>query len=292
MAKRFIRLKELPVGQAGHHVPSAEYLEATDGSLPQRTFEWATDDSGYLLTGAPRFGRQRLYLLGDSFVESMFSDPYARFAAGLERHLRAAGAPIDVVNAGYSGSTSLQVLNVLLNKIAAEAREDDLVVVFFPQSDASAILGGGGYWGDSTRYAAILPPVPSRARAPRQQGVEDSAAVAEITAHAARALGLRVVLAVSPFRRGDFSNDALLRRIYRRDRSRYESVLQFRLAFGDAIRAVAARQRLHCLDLDVLLAAQPHLLYDELHLNEQGQSFVAEHVASQLMQAVRALGEP
>ncbi|WP_309105143.1 SGNH/GDSL hydrolase family protein [Microbacterium sp.] len=280
-AKRYIRLKELRPLSRGAHIPDSAYLALTDGSLKSGPFIWSTDEFGFLETGSSSTGGRQLFLMGDSFVESMFAQPTTRFAAVLESQVRARGHRVDVRNAGYSGATTLQTFNTMVNKIAPLTRPGDVILIFPSQSDAAAALDHGGYWGGSARYATLLPPRGTSQGSVADPRLETRKALRLIAA-AARALELHVVVASTPFRQGNFAWDATLRNQYARNRSRYEKYLSFRLALIEDTAIIARETGLRHIAAADWLSGLPELFYDELHLNETGHEVLGKRLADEI----------
>src|SRR6185503_7481910 len=85
-------------------------------------------------------GRQRIVVYGDSFVEAEFSPLAETFPKRLEARLRAAGVPLEVLNAGVVGYGPDQVC-VRLEKELTQLRPDLLIVA----------LASGNDYGDLVR---------------------------------------------------------------------------------------------------------------------------------------------
>lgn len=278
MTKRSIRLKEMTPGIDVWHTPRPEYRLLADGSLPEGPFRARTDANGFLRTGNDLSGDSApLVFLGGSFVESMFVDEHLRFVAGVERCLFELGHNYHCLNGGYSGSTSLQLLSVVINKVFPIVGKGGRLVFFVPQSDIDSILLPSTYWNANQRSTPLLPGREPTAKV-MPEGLEASDAVLRTVVDACRNLDMKLILAVSPFRLGDFQTDQVLRAKYRRDEVRYSRVLNVRLGLSEIARRVAGETLTPLVDISM----SPTSFYDELHLNEEGQRAYSKLVSDRL----------
>lgn len=262
--KRYIRLKELPPGADVIHTPVAAHIEVADETLIVGPYRCRVDSDGFMLSGNPPVGGTPIVFLGDSFVESMFTNEQDRFVSHVERVLG-----ITCLNAGYSGSTTLQLLNALINKVYPAVGPGATVVLFAPHSDRDNIYDPGRYWNNKLRGATVLPlGVPGHAAIP--EGVASTAAILNIIVTACDQLNLKLVLATAPYRVADFGSDAPLRRRYRRDRAAYELGRSRRVDFCDTVRRVAEATATPLIDVEAEVAGESSCFYDELHLNPAG----------------------
>src|SRR5699024_3917192 len=112
MAHQF-RLKEHRRNRSEPIRPSEKLLRRSDGSLPNEEFALDTDANGFIQTGIEQNpARRSIYFVGDSFVESSLSHPQDRFVAQVARNCN-----VNVFNTGYSGTTLLQAVLMLLGKL-------------------------------------------------------------------------------------------------------------------------------------------------------------------------------
>lgn len=268
--RRGIRLKEHYQGNTAIWKPSDKTMLCTDGSLPQIVYEHPVTEDGFLDTGVPRSPEKNsVFVLGGSFVESSYSAMDRRFIAQAARRVEA-----NVLNGGYSGMTSLHMLNTLTNKIAGLARPGDSVLLFSPLSNANALLTGG-YWTDHPRYAQIQPPYES---SPPEWG-ENTAALLSTMVHFCRQVGLRVALAASPRREEvDFNAEGWLRKLHGRKRQSFERMYEARTKVIEDTRDVASAMEVPLLDMHAALGGKAKYFYDEVHLNHDGQDVAADHL--------------
>lgn len=261
---RTIRLKETPAGRR-EHTPTDEYRKGCDASLGEGPFIQEGTPDGFLATGNDRPDATRnLVMLGDSFVESMFTSVTTRFASRVEREL-----PDEwrVLNAGLSGMTSLHLLSVMAAKMPPFLVDGGKLVIFIGQSDATAVALPGSYW-DPRR--TVTPTIPALERMPVPwEPREASERLTDAVCATATALGIDYALVASPFRDGDFNVDPALRGFYERNRRRYERATAIRRGVREVTLRTAERHGRPVFDAQQFV--EPTDFYDVQHLNEHGQ---------------------
>lgn len=273
MAKRFLRLKEHQPSKTGSWTPTQDYRDRTDGSLPDTSFDYQTLPGGFLDTGIEHSDSlPTAFIIGGSFVESSFSTADRRFPAQLD-------ALIDshnIVNAGYSGTTTLQAVLLILGKIPVYAKKNDTILLFIAKSDANALTLDGGYWNNSKAYSPI---VPVDFEPSWESTGEELGSLLNAVAVFAKGVGLNLLIATSPHRNGNFSSDKWLRLAYRRNRQVYDRRVEMREYLDEQVRKVVPALDIPLLDLSEMFTNRDELFYDEMHLNELGQVEVARAIA-------------
>lgn len=273
MVKRNIRLKEMQPGADNELAPSPEYRERADKSLGSGPFRTRTDTDGFLVTGNPVVeGAEPIVFLGDSFVESLYAAEDERFVAVLEREMRIAGKSVRCLNGGYSGATTLQLLNVLINKVFPIVGTGGRVVFFVPQSDANIIGLSSTYWNASKRNTTIVPGREPTAKT-MPSGFEATCMILRLVVSACKYMGMQLVLAVSPYRVSDFHSDALIRKLYSSE-DRYKRSQSLRKSLVEAVVDVANETGTPLLD--IRMQGDSFYFYDELHLTDLGQKSFAD----------------
>ena len=212
--------------------------------------------------------------LGDSFVESIYVAESDRFVSQLERSLHHCLINIRCLNGGYSGSTTLQLLNVLLNKIVPLIGKGGTVVFFVPVgSDLPIYFRPHSYWYPTDRYSPVLPPsIPASTNMPH--GVSALSSLLRLVAATAEEFELNLIFVASPHREAERSQDPYLARMLTEPQDR--SIKQRHRAIHAAISRVAAETGTPMLDAASAFAAKPEAFYDEVHLNELGQKAFSE----------------
>lgn len=282
MQKRHIRLKEYPPGHDQWATPSAEYLARTDGTLEPGPFRVRSDHDGFIMTGNnPPVTAKPVVFLGDSFVESIYAAEDERFVSSTERALRGAGLDVRFLNGGYSGSTTLQLLNVILNKVYPTVGPGGTVVVFCPHSDRDYLYKQGSYWSDTPRGATILPPGnPGHADIPR--GMASAEMVLTLLVSTSQQLGLRLVLATGPYRTGDYETDPIFKVNYHGRRDWYDRGMMRRRHWSSLIEDVAMKTGTPFINGAGFIEGDSSCFFDELHLNTKGNHRFAASLAPAL----------
>ncbi|TDK27681.1 SGNH/GDSL hydrolase family protein [Arthrobacter crusticola] len=258
-------------------VPTEEFLDRSDGTLGAGPFRARMDEDGFQMTGNPIDpAATPLVFLGDSFVEANFVDEDARFSSVVERAL----PHYRILNGGYSGSTTLQLLNVLVNKVYPIVGLGGKVLFFVGQSDVDHLSKTANYWTSHFRGTPIVPGKEPSGTLP--QGTDATERLLRMVVHAAQSLDLDLVLAVSPFREGDFNTDELLRHLYRRDRVFFQEQRERRLGVVESVVKVAAATGTRVIDFHSLVGGDPTWFYDELHLNQYGHGKFATLLAGEI----------
>jgi hypothetical protein len=279
MTKRFIRLKEMEPDTEREHVPAEEYRATVGETLGAGPFRARTDSNGFLLTGnTVDPAASSIIFLGGSFVESLYAPEELRFVSIVERNLAAAALERRCLNGGYSGSNTLHLLNVLINKIYPLLDKDSWVIFFVSQSDADSVLLPANLWTGNTRSSTLIPAVEQEPEV-ALKGVAATLALLRTAVTAARELGINLAIATGPVKNADYESDELLQRLYR-SRDQYEIARECRLAIRRAAREVAADMQ--CALIDISFEDEKKYFYDELHLNEAGQVHYATLLTAQI----------
>lgn len=287
---RAIRLKEMAAGIDTHRVPPVGYLDGTDGSLGEGPWRVRTDEHGFIVTGNEvESTDDRLLFLGDSFVESIFCEEPRRFVSQIERGLRDAGMGKQCLNGGYSGATTLQLLNVFLNKAVPIVGIGGAVVLFVPQSDISIFFQAHSYWFPTDRYAPVVPHFePTAEQLPH--GRQAVAGVLELIALAAKRFGIHLIVVSAPHRHREPGSDAYLDRFLGPEQ--FASLRQRRVQFRAGIAEATERSGVTYVDADAAFLSRPELFYDELHLNDAGQDAFSDWLLPRLTQSLMQRAAP
>jgi lysophospholipase L1-like esterase len=153
--QRFVRLKELRPLRDFWLTPSDEYLQGTD-SLSKKPYRVRTDADGFLLPSR-RHERPDLSIafLGGSTTECLYVDeenrPPHRAALLLEERTR---LRVNAYNGGVSGAHTLDLLNVLVNKVMP--LRPDVVVLSEALNDLGTQLLLGGYWNRNPSRSPLV----------------------------------------------------------------------------------------------------------------------------------------
>lgn len=273
---RSIRLKEFDPNADAWHEPTGEYRTRCNETLEAGPFHQRADENGFLVTGNPTPEGEPIVFLGDSFVESLFAEPTNRFVSQVERLTGQR-----CLNGGYSGATTLHLLNTLVNKVYPTVGIGGRVVFFVGQSEADYMGSPVTYWTNHRRGTSLVPGKPPTAPA-LPESHDATRRLLQVVVEAARALGIDLTLAVSAYAVPDFETNQAIGAIYNHDRTRYVTMLGHREGIADAARKVAADNGVPLIDGHAYLEGNPELFYDELHLNRAGHDSFARFVAAEI----------
>ncbi|RVT80650.1 hypothetical protein DXV76_20985 [Rhodobacteraceae bacterium CCMM004] len=285
MRKRHIRIKEF--GAEGVRImrPTPEYLELTNGTLPDTDYTITTDADGFVCdpdadadpARAPGAARP-LYVLGDSLVESAFVPQGQRVADRIGQGLAARGIARRVLNGGYSGSTSLNLFDTIINKIGP--REGAAVLHVLPSNDVLSMRDDDGFWNmGSQRYSPILPArkAPLEPAAPWHPSPAQLRMTLKAMARTADAFGIHLFFATTPYVRRGYERLPWYRKRHTDGGESYDALIASRSANNTILREVAGLCRVPLVDLEVAMG-DPRHFYDDLHLNTEGSQAMADIV--------------
>ncbi|MCI5040353.1 MAG: SGNH/GDSL hydrolase family protein [Donghicola eburneus] len=278
--KRNVRLKEFGINVNRELEPVEAYLRQTNGSISAGPFRLRTDDNGYITSPQAEMAAGReVFVLGDSFVESSYVQEGERFC-DLLCDLDRDGAGRAFRNAGYSGATSLNLLDVLINKICAN-RNASLVYVL-PSNDILSLENKDGFWNaQDKRYSPIQPVRPGGGQKGEfTESAHQLFCVLRSIAGVARAFNLPLFLATCPFVRTAYK-DLPWHRIRHGESGRYEQLIDLRSRANQILRDVAFAARVPVIDLEAILD-DPALFYDDVHLNAEGSKAAAAAIHGRL----------
>ena len=155
MAKRCIRLKELTPNINKIYIPSEEYINSVDGLQKNEVYPIETDSEGRQFSVFGKRDNSEIYILGASTVESIYIRPSMRPHTILERLLLEEGYDYSVFNLGYSGSHTLSIINVIVNKLGN--KKGSTLVITLPSNDLSVLSLEGNYFNEHWRYSSLTP---------------------------------------------------------------------------------------------------------------------------------------
>lgn len=155
MQKRFIRLKEFKPNLNKIYMPSDEYLVSRKNLRKNELYTLRTDSEGNQRSSWGKTADKKIYLLGDSSVESIYIKPTLKPHSALEKMVLENGFDYSVYNLGVSGAQTLNIVNLIINKLGN--KKGSIVVVSIPSNDASTLNLKDNYYSDDWRYASIVP---------------------------------------------------------------------------------------------------------------------------------------
>lgn len=260
--KKYIRLKEQQAKKTVIHLPNETYCEIRPNLDKKLKYVINTDENGFIKTGNNFSSQEKIFLLGDSFVESMYSSEYLRMSSCLERKLITNNMYYQVINAGVSGATSLNILNLIINKIVKF--KPKMVVIFIPTNDVYANNYIDGFWNDTKRFSNIFPPTGKSFFDNKltENKISEITNIYKLIIEACKLFKIDIIISASPF-------------VDKYDKDFYK-VLE--ASFNDAKKK---RKKIYnevfkiCQDMGVKFFesknyADDSCFYDDVHLNDKG----------------------
>ena len=274
--KRFIRLKEFPPSSDISCAPSESYVAGRDSTLIRRAYQIRTDQDGFILPrSGGRKGAQKLVIIGDSVVESMFNEPERRFCSKLEDILcDDLGLSVTVLNAGYSGATILHSFNVFLNKIIA--LQPTAVILMTGMVDVDVACLRAGYWSKDCWVEPVVDM--SKTNSWRDHDIlsrptfDDRAKILDLFAKASGLFGVPLWYATVPHRQV-FSGEYVQKTF--NDKLDFDRQVILRRQMNDVTRRFAISIGQPLFDFEHDLADRSDIFYDMFHLNALGNDTIA-----------------
>lgn len=121
MTKRSIRLKEF-IPNLTRFMYSDDYYDQCPDLKRGIGYYLESDKDGFIITGNYHSSNNKVILMGDSFIESNFIGTNQKPNYLLGSLFLESGLDVEVLNAGVSGSTLLNILNALINKVVHIAK--------------------------------------------------------------------------------------------------------------------------------------------------------------------------
>jgi lysophospholipase L1-like esterase len=273
-----------------------------------------TDERAYILPSR-RFAKPdaTIVFLGGSTTECAALDEDARFPALVSKLLEAKGLRADVLNAGVSGNTTQDALELLLDHVSDD--KPDVAVLMEAANDYGVLLQDGSYrsrgaqlvnTGTALRWPLQLasshvwligalrsyltlgsvlksPPADPNASLDKLAPTEEYAKRLRAFAGLCRAFGIVPVLMTQPS--AAVPTPDTPRWVTARNQD----------AFNDVIRQVASDERVALIDLarhveqDVAGYRDPmKIFYDGIHVSAEGSQVYAEFITQRLLETALA----
>lgn len=153
--KKSIRLKELKPNMERIYIPDSSYINKRPKLDPDEVFQVKTDSEGNQLSAYGNSSPNRIYFIGGSTVESIYSRQSCRPHSILEKRLIESGYNYEVLNLGVSGAQLINVANLLISKLAKDPGQTILLAL--PANDAACLQFEDEYWSNHKSYATLLP---------------------------------------------------------------------------------------------------------------------------------------
>lgn len=290
MNKRSIRLKENVTDTDRFLKPTTAYLHRTNGNILDTGYRVRTDSNAAILTGNSDIltpSQKDLIFLGDSFTESTYVSEINRFSAIVERTLSTR-----VYNYSYSGTTTLQLLNMFLAKIIPlHDSYNSKVVVFVPTSDIDCLLElNSGYWSSSPRYSPITPPGKENFNPTGMPQFSQIFPVFKSLVDSIINFGYELHVVLPCYQKFESPDEKAFLTRYFNSLSKAESIISYRNLAQAIVRDTCLNFRIPFTDLNLEIRKKDNLqkleindiFYDDRHLSETGSNIVSKILSDEL----------
>ncbi|WP_438455126.1 hypothetical protein [Vreelandella venusta] len=271
---RVIRLKEWGCNQSEFKRPSEKQVEIATSALKEKNYILNTDVNGFIINAKLQNRNERnknLVLLGDSFVESLFVDEDKRLNAIIE----SLAPGFNVLNGGYSGATTLHLINVIVNKVIPLS--PDYAAVFVPTNDQRVQSLDNGYWNKDTRLSPLVP-LGKEKKLVDSYGNHASLKSLEKALKTVHFLlsnyNIPHCFVTTPHRGEVEANDEWLNKSGV-DYKRYHAKVIQRKLINSTCRDFCGKYYVDLIDLESV-ASNSHFFYDDLHLTNNSSQCVAK----------------
>jgi len=304
--ERFIALRM-------QHANTAKTLDRRAISLAEPTVQFRIDERGYIMpVGRRNRSTTTVVFLGGSTTECSAVQEDLRFPALVGKMLTAGGDQVTTLNAGRSGNTTHDAINILLNHSVADSV--DVAVLMEATNDIGVLRGEGSYARrmDEVGTAAVVarhviqrvsanlslfgllrraaepsivrsalsaplsqpPPLSDEQRRAYEMRVRAFAGVA-------RAFSITPVLMTQPL--AGFKNNLTPQWSDGSEQDRFNAI----------VRRIAADERIDLIDLagyvrdQVPQSREPEIFYDGMHVTDAGSRLYAAAVSTELHKLVQ-----
>lgn len=273
--KRSIRLKEWGVNILKDFEPSEEYLRYRCSSLSRKKYRLKTNEFGFIVNSkeVPQQENDQIVFLGASQVECLYVEEGKRLADEFQKKINM--ACFEVLNGGYSGTTSLQILNTLLNKVTQI--EPKKIYFFLPTNDIYAFRNGG-YWNGTARFSPIIPEKSMRSVSALAKDKWKSELFKVYSVIKSVCDTYNIEAFFSTFPHINNINNKYISNVYK-DNVANELIkdrLYLNKIFKEVIKSIGGT----LIDLEELVKFNEEYFYDDVHFNEQGCKGVATILAA------------
>jgi lysophospholipase L1-like esterase len=294
------------------HANTSKTLDRRAISRDQPTVQFRTDERGYILPVVRRDRSTTVVFLGGSTTECSAVQEDLRFPALVGKMLASDGDQVTTLNAGRSGNTTHDAINILLNHSIDDAV--DVAVLMEATNDVGVLRGEGSYAHrmdevstatDTFRYGlqrmsanVALFGLLRRAAEPRFAKSSSSEPPSQppplsdeqrrayemrvrAFAGVARAFSIRPVLMTQPLAR------------FRNDLTPLWSDATEQDRFNGIVRQIAADERVDLIDLagyvrdHVPQSRETELFYDGMHVTDAGSRLYAAVVSTELQKLLK-----
>lgn len=252
--------------RAGNLVETREIPPELVDRLGYAQVGFTTNASGFIACpGQAKDGRP-LYMLGDSFVESIYCREGKRLPDVVDKELCLRLPGFSVYNGGMSGSSLLNMLNLFINVIIPNQKS---VTLLFPGSISTACnLCENTFWNKIKDYSPLTDgDAPKKLIQPGDHYLNYHKLLQAFVS-VASIFAMPLIICAPPF------NHSISFRAFSE--------------LNEATRNFCKDSGCAWLDMDSWFGANTDLFYDKVHLNEQGALSYGQRLARELAEILRS----
>lgn len=286
MKKRLIRLKEQEPLTCRVHTPSESYKLIRPTLDRHLSYASSINDDGFMNSGNYITSSQKVFLLGDSFIENMYTSQNQRIHSELEKILISRGYEVEVLNSGVSGSTSLNLLNVVINKIVPYA--PCTILFCLPINDAHALSFKAGFWNKYKLFSTLNQVLANERAQPDilEENLSQLKNVCRTLQQLCAFFNINLVITNAPY--VNEINDSF----YVLDNDSYKKICSKRKLIHDALYSMFRSEGFDSIDLHEAMGGNKKLFFDDVHTNAEGSRVVASILAPRLEKYLERSKEP
>lgn len=260
--KRNIRLKELASNTERVYIPSSSYLENRPKLDTSEIYQVKTDSEGNQVSTYANKSNKKIYFIGGSTVESIYAKQSHRPHSILEKKLVGNGYDYEVLNLAVSGTHLINVINLIVSKLAKNPGQT--ILIGLPTNDSICLQIENEYWNNHKNYATILP-----ADGKRIEYIQPVNTTSYLRA-------LKLIKNICDIY--DF-NLAIISAIYSGVNAQVELT-------NSIARKFCVENRVKFIDIEKDLNARGEFFYDDLHLSSDGCVYYAEEISKSLQECL------
>lgn len=281
--KRIIRLKEHWANLDDELTAPEGYLNERDDVLGAGPYRFRTDENGFIISGEVSDTVHSVIFLGDSVIENIYIQEKDRMCAVLERKLRDdRDLDVRILNGGYSGASTLHLLNVFINKIIP--LKPTAVVLMTGIIDREAMRKKAGYWSSDKYLQTIVyaDEVPGTFDTSTRDDLDffNREKLLQVFSDTARLFQIPLVMVTTPLLAT--YGGKYVKANYP-DPDKFWREVEERKAINASTKRICEAKGIHCLDIEGAASGDHSDFQDNIHLSATGAAKVADALVASVL---------
>ncbi|WP_218209063.1 SGNH/GDSL hydrolase family protein [Acinetobacter sp. F9] len=240
------------------YTPSSDYLENCPALQKNEIYEVRTNKDGNQFGVLGNVSKNKIFMLGASSIECLYLRPSKKIHSVLERFLLENQYDYEVNNLGASGSQSLNIINLLINKLYN--KQGSTVILTLPSNDNGPLLYKDGYFSSHRYHSTIIPATDKRVETNTDPDLDLYKRGLGLIKAICEQLELKLIL-TSICYTGDVDSLNIL---------------------NNVAREYCKEHEIDFLDLELDFQKNPDFFYDKLHFLPKGSEFFANKIFESL----------